>query len=383
MGENSKADNLDKWDSGKTKVGWDGEEAHAFYLTSKTDFGAFPSNSDFDSLYAPQSVVFGTTCCRYTSISCMDGQSFAYHCKDKPHVMQCVICGPTTHIHHFALDAIKEPQRKLATGCILVPNSSSPPESQGQAHTMSTLSQNGQALFSVGSRNNQTGNSQEAKFKLVQSRVSRLMSTPSQILIPSSSPTTPSLSNIRDVPFSNRSQRNPPFTEMQHTIQPSRFTVIRFMGRLKGCCPFHFASGNGFWQEHSNCEFCHLADGDYLGFKHLFKFQNYSNCFHCGLPQSNNHNAEEPACHSGFKYHRGQKCEFASFIFKVVYALWTSENATLLAPTLGLPKGWDSQEEFNHWVIQEDKENGRYINLLEIFIAFCTELEESDLNYFM
>jgi superfamily II DNA helicase RecQ len=204
-GENSKADNLDKWDSGKTKVmacttafaqgidrstvrfvvingveyglpvinqmagraGRDGEEAHAFYLTSKTDFGAFPSDSDFDSIYALQSVVFGTTCRRYTSISCMDGQSFAYRCKDKPHVMQCDICGPTTHIHRFALDAIKEPWRKLATGRILVPNSSSPPESQGQAHTMSTLSQNTRALFSVGSRNNQTGNNQEAKFKVL------------------------------------------------------------------------------------------------------------------------------------------------------------------------------------------------------------------------
>jgi hypothetical protein len=156
----------------------------------------------------------------------------------------------------------------------------------------------------------------------------------------------------------------------------------RFMGRLKGCCPFHFASGNGIQQDHANCEFRYLADGNYLGFKHLFKFKNYSNCFHCGLPQNNNRNAEEPACHSGFTYRTGQKCEFAGFIFKVVYALWTSKNATLLAPTLGRPKGWDSQEEFNRWVMQEDKENGRYINLLEIFIAFCTELEESDPNYF-
>jgi hypothetical protein len=66
---------------------------------------------------------------------------------------------------------------------------------------------------------------------------------------------------------------------------------------------------------------------------------------------------------------------------KLLDSLWTSGNATLLAPTLGQSTGWDRQEEFNIWVIQ-DKENGQYINLLEIFIVFCIELQ-NDLKYFM
>ncbi|KAG2062627.1 P-loop containing nucleoside triphosphate hydrolase protein [Suillus decipiens] len=180
MGENSKADNLDKWDSGKTKVmacttafaqgidrssirfvvingveyglpvvnqmagraGRDGKEAHAFYLTCKTEFGAFTSDLDFDSTYALQDVVFGTTCRRYTSISCMDGPQFAYCCKNKADVMQCDICGPTAEVHVFALNAIRGRWNQLATGHIVVPSApSSSSSGQGQDRNLFRLSQ--------------------------------------------------------------------------------------------------------------------------------------------------------------------------------------------------------------------------------------------------
>ncbi|KAG1837461.1 hypothetical protein DFJ58DRAFT_734353 [Suillus subalutaceus] len=254
MGENSKADNLEKWDSGKTKVmacttafaqgvdrssvrfviingveyglpvinqmagraGRDGKEAHTFYLTSKTDFGAFESDFDFDSLGALQNMVFGNTCRRHTSISCMDGSHFAYRCKDKPDVIPCDICDPTTQIHCFALDAIKEPWLPLTTGRILVPSSSPSTDDQGQEHITFALSQTSQA----------------SKYKLSQPRMSsasRPMCTPAQVLVPSSSPTASGISNTSKGSFSVRSLNCHPFEEMPRTIQPSKYTLSQPM----------------------------------------------------------------------------------------------------------------------------------------------------------
>ncbi|KAG2351681.1 hypothetical protein BDR07DRAFT_1385527, partial [Suillus spraguei] len=57
------------------------------------------------------------------------------------------------------------------------------------------------------------------------------------------------------------------------------------------------------------------------------------------------------------------------FIFEVVYYVWKSGKADLLAGTLGRSTGWVSFEEFIIWVNEEEKDQGR-------------ELETSDPNFF-
>jgi hypothetical protein len=158
----------------------------------------------------------------------------------------------------------------------------------------------------------------------------------------------------------------------------------KYMRKLKGCCPSHFASGEGIQDEHYQCQVAqNIFDDDYQVFKRSFKFKKFTYCFHCALPQNSNHNNEEPSCHSGFKYTKGNACAFSGFIFKSVYYLWKSGVAAALASRLGLPKGWDSLAEFNLWVNKEENTDGKYINLLEIFIAFCTQLEDKDMHYFL
>ncbi|KAG2062747.1 hypothetical protein BDR04DRAFT_1164699 [Suillus decipiens] len=121
----------------------------------------------------------------------------------------------------------------------------------------------------------------------------------------------------------------------------------------------------------------------YYDFKRSFVFQRFTYCFKCALPQNYNHNQEEPSCHSQVLYQKGvPQCPFAGFIFEVVYHVWKSGKADLLAGTLGRSTGWVSFEEFITWVNEEEKDQGRYINLLELFIAFCRELETSDPNFF-
>jgi hypothetical protein len=157
------------------------------------------------------------------------------------------------------------------------------------------------------------------------------------------------------------------------------------MRKLKGCCPYHFACAsppNKFHPEHdSQCGYKKQASDTvfYSKFRRCFTFQPYSYCFKCALPQSNSHNDEAPSCHAEVGYSREDKCPFSGFIFKTVFALWKVGYAEKLAGKhhLGERRIWENKEEFIEWVQVEDKQQGKYVNLLEIFIAFCKALEKA------
>jgi superfamily II DNA helicase RecQ len=143
---NTKAANLERWDRGKTQImacttafaqgmdrssvryvviseveygllvvnqmsgraGRDGKESHTFYLTRKTTLSAFESDDDYDCSKGLDDVLFLHTCRRYTSIKYMDGEQFAYRCRDRPYVIQCDVCDPQSHMQLFSAKAIKD-----------------------------------------------------------------------------------------------------------------------------------------------------------------------------------------------------------------------------------------------------------------------------------
>ncbi|KAG1846986.1 hypothetical protein DFJ58DRAFT_843305 [Suillus subalutaceus] len=163
----------------------------------------------------------------------------------------------------------------------------------------------------------------------------------------------------------------------------------KYMRRLKGCCPFHFVSAEGhnrFCPEHDSA--CHLKgrawdSALYNRFRRCFVFAKFGYCFKCALPQSNNHNNEAPACHSDVGYAKGDKCPFAGFIFQAVFFMWRAGYAEGLAKRyLGVQSGWGNSDEFIHWVQKEHREQGKYINLVELFLAFCKKLENAEPDIF-
>lgn len=161
------------------------------------------------------------------------------------------------------------------------------------------------------------------------------------------------------------------------------------MRKLKGCCPYHFVCAphhDRFHPEHdSKCSYKKPVSDPafYNKFRRCFTFEAFSYCFKCGLPQSNSHNEEAPSCHAEVGYSRGDTCPFSGFIFKAVFVLWKIGHAEKLAKNnLGGTKIWTNKEEFIDWVQMEDKQQGKYVNLLEVFIAFCKALEKAQPDAF-
>lgn len=158
----------------------------------------------------------------------------------------------------------------------------------------------------------------------------------------------------------------------------------KYMRKLQNRCPTHFGLN---WTVDAMHGTCPLSNDEVYGntfraFKNSFHFESYTYCFHCALPQSKSRNNEEPSCHSVVVYTKGVPCPFAGFIFRSVWCMWKSGAAGQLAENLGLSTGWDSAEAFISWAKKEERDKGKYINLLELFIVFCQALEASDATIF-
>ncbi|KAH0825802.1 hypothetical protein J3R83DRAFT_8865 [Lanmaoa asiatica] len=156
----------------------------------------------------------------------------------------------------------------------------------------------------------------------------------------------------------------------------------RYMPVLKGKCPSHFATMAEIVPDHP-CD-CPFADfgGEYGMFKRAFVFQPFSYCFSCGMPQDRKRNGEGPLCHAGVPY--GKSCTFGPFIFRAVFCIW--QNPQLrdrMRHDLGLTEPLSDLEAFSGWANEEQREDGKYHNCLEVFLWFCGILEKQNPRLFL
>ncbi|KAG1718132.1 uncharacterized protein EDB91DRAFT_1258863 [Suillus paluster] len=438
IGGNTKTHNLARWDRGETNImtcttafaqgvdrssvrfvviseveygllvvnqmsgrsGRDGREAHTFYLTQKTSLSAFQSDQDHHCIKGLDDVLFSDHCRRYTSIKCMDGKGFAYRCKDRSDVVQCDVCDPASDMQRMALQAIKESPQLLRPQSTRAPTfpvpSSSRPSQTSSSIPSSSLDDD--ALFGkfpkVTPKMEIALNAMEATHAPLGHRFpmelpskgqgARLVYSQPPASKASKASKAPAPSSSLPVSLPSSSSRS---DRVMAGIQSrlNRTSLLdRFMRKLQNCCPVHFAVHSQAHPEHGPCALGRQGhDSTYSEFKNSFVFERYTYCFNCALPQNYKHNNEQPSCHSAVSYRTGGSCPFAGFIFKAVHCLWNSGEAMVLAGTLGIHGGWNSFQEFISWVNKEEKEQGRYINLLEIFIAFCNKLESSQPRFFL
>ncbi|KAG1844369.1 hypothetical protein F4604DRAFT_1937570 [Suillus subluteus] len=404
------------------RSGRDGREAHTFYLTQKTNLSSFESDQDYHCIKGLDDVLFNNDCRRYTSIKCMDGRGFAYRCNDRPGVAKCDVCDPASEMQGIALRAIKDASLQPsssatnATPKILVPSSSQPsqptssqptssrPPSSRPSSSQSSFSRlsSSQASFS-GDCDALFGKVPEVTCQMeraldameaahtplglqcavnLSGRVQPTRHSFSQPIASKAFKAPPPPSSL-PAPAPSSSTRSARVTTGLHDRLDRTLLLDRYMRRLQNCCPVHFVIDCQVHAKGACSSGSNPLDSMYYNFKGSFTFQRFTYCFKCALPQNYNHNKEEPSCHSQVRYQKGvPQCPFAGFIFEAVYYIWKSGKAHHLAGTLGRPTGWVNFEEFVSWVNEEEKDQGRYINLLELFIAFCKKLETSDRNFF-
>lgn len=148
----------------------------------------------------------------------------------------------------------------------------------------------------------------------------------------------------------------------------------RYMQVLEGRCPLHFGWEHSLVlnEQHACYLEAEIGFQKYLQFKGSFRFEPYTYCYRCCLPQQRDGNGEQPECHAAVKFGRGNTCPFDSFIFKTVFCIWNRDiYRELLKQELGAPESW---VDFVSWA-GEEPGNGQYNNLLEVFLWFCDRLE--------
>lgn len=161
----------------------------------------------------------------------------------------------------------------------------------------------------------------------------------------------------------------------------------KYMPVLKDHCPFHFGRRGQLVLEanDNNCpEVKCVSLEEYYAFKKSFSFAPFTYCFQCCLPQSNNFNGEQPACHAGVVYKKKTPCPFAGFVFKAVYSMWKQEKfRKLLVRDITGGATLSTLQELMAWAVEEHAEEGKYNNCLEAFLWFCENMERANPKFFL
>jgi len=148
-----------------------------------------------------------------------------------------------------------------------------------------------------------------------------------------------------------------------------------FMTMVRGKCPIEFAA-TGRLLAHVPFRGCDRASVllppvGWLKYKRLFKFEPYTYCYFCGLPQDRDQNGKAPDCHRSFRFIPGTICDFADFTYLTVWTLWHTEASRVaMLANFGLPPLMDYQD-FARWAVTEEMMDGEYYKGLEVFIWYC------------
>jgi len=162
----------------------------------------------------------------------------------------------------------------------------------------------------------------------------------------------------------------------------------RYMPCLKGKCAYHFVMAGTLVEDHfPDCEiergFSQHGWRDYNKFRSSFRFQKYTYCYSCGMPQDRNHNGEGPGCHGDRAFKKGGKCDFEHVIFKVAFCIWLDRSLMeRMVAELGVREPVDTLEGFIQWANTENEREGKYCNFLEAFLWLCGGWEKKNNRVF-
>lgn len=85
----------------------------------------------------------------------------------------------------------------------------------------------------------------------------------------------------------------------------------------------------------------------------------------------------------GFSYKKGERCPFASFIFRAVFSIWHTQGfRNLMIRDIAPGETLSTVAEFLAWAVKEDADDGKYNNCLEAFLWFCGEVEKERPGFF-
>ncbi|KAG2111476.1 hypothetical protein DEU56DRAFT_919981 [Suillus clintonianus] len=437
---NTKAYNLDLWDRGESKVmacttafaqgidrskvrfvvifkpayglvvnnqmlgraGRDGRESHVFFVSDVTGIASFKGskrNQD-ECLLELDRVVHGPECRRYTNTVCMDGVDLATRCNQEPRGVPCDICDPDSPMQQFAIQALSQEQTSIShTPAVQAPPPAFVPASR-LAQTMENapedaepaqpLSQDSDALYGMDS---QITSSQALVLDAIEV-IHKPRDNMKNIFMSCSQPSASSSSRLQLPPPSSLPSDSRTFASRAEQVNQAAMSRLartsrlnRYMEALRDHCPFHFGRRGLRVLEasHAACEeMSEVPMSEYYQFKRAFSFAPFTYCFQCCLPQSRNHNGEEPACHAGLLYKKGVTCPFSGFIFKTVFCFWSREEFRRhLIQDVSQGAQLSTLTDFIAWAVQEHAEEGKYNNCVEAFLWFCSEVEKAKPDFFM
>jgi hypothetical protein len=167
-------------------------------------------------------------------------------------------------------------------------------------------------------------------------------------------------------------QQNSQEAQQRRLATSSRLDM--FMPILRDSCPVCFAC-RGQVVKHTAFRECppeiSVPANEWMSFKRLFKFDKYTYCYNCGLPQDRGPVKESPQCHRGLRWGKGVFCPWADYVFIVLWCIWNTPS--LLSPMLAafrLPTNI-TYDDFVGWVTEENSVAGEYYHGLEAFVWFC------------
>ncbi|KAG0695516.1 hypothetical protein DFH29DRAFT_879996 [Suillus ampliporus] len=394
------------------RVHRDGLESHVFFVTDQNGIPSFSGRKQCQDQCVKElsEMVSGNSWRRYANMVCMDGENLATRCTEEPHGVPCNVCNPNSPMQQLVMEAIENPMRPLhgkaappvtvipgsgGTRSVKKPSPAFVPASFIGPEPAQPLSQESDDVYRYGlhitlsqarildtiETINQPSHASGSKMKEYKSS-----SQPSAHITPmveSPPPPPPSMHPSSSLSYSARADR---VNQALRSRLARTSRLSRYMQVLKDRCPIHFASKVQLVTESSHSfKACDAAPmGDYNTFKRSFTFTPYTYCFQCCLPQSRNHNGEEPACHSSFSFQKGVRCPFDTFIFKAVFCIWQKEEFRhLVTRDLAPDRMFKRLEEFSAWAVLEEAEEGKYNNCVEVFLWFCREIEREKPQFFL
>ncbi|KAG1785486.1 uncharacterized protein HD556DRAFT_1314257 [Suillus plorans] len=297
-------------------------------------------------------LVHGTECRRFANMTCMDGHNLAVRCTDYPPGIHCDVCDPNSVMQRLSIQAIAKPIQAtrgipsmqspqfFASGSMLqAPMHAPPPLSTGFVPVSSLLSMN---MIS----HTITPQPSQSSAALYDAGALELTSFQALMLdLHGGNPWV--MVNLQTNQIAAISRKGRPYRDSIDLIASHTARLDKYMKVLKDKCPSHFGNGG------------------------------------CLVPAANHRNGEEPACHAGFSYRKGEKCPFAGFIFKAVFCMWHNPGfRQLMINEIGEGASLASYEDFVAWIVKDSTDAGRYNNLVEAFLWFCSGLEKVNPKFF-
>ncbi|KAG1813024.1 P-loop containing nucleoside triphosphate hydrolase protein [Suillus variegatus] len=393
---NSRESNLSRWDSGQTKVmacttafaqgmdrphvryivifkpsygllvnnqmlrraGRDGKESHVFFLTDRRA-KSYRGPSTDQCVGELDDLVYGTECRRFTNMICMDGHNLAVRCTDDPPGIHCdAIANPfrPPKVSQHAVTPV------FASGSMLQgPTHAPPPVYAGFVPVLSLLSMNAISHTLTPQPSQSSDALYDAGALELTSFQGLMLNAMEEFHGKGKGESSDRSYMTKSQPFPGRAiQIEPPSTSSLPSGSSTFVTarLDKYMKVLKDKCPSHFGNGG-----------C------------LVPAANHRCTMDSVLPMDLN--GEEPACHAGFSYRKGERCPFAGFIFKAVFCMWHNPGfRQLMMSEIGKGASLASYEDFVAWIVKDSTDAGRYNNLVEAFLWFCSGLEKVNPKFF-